>query len=146
VAGARFLDLYAGSGAVGLEALSRGAAELVAVESARSSLVALERNLRIVEAQARVVRLPARRALGNLAAGRARFDLLFADPPYDLALSAAEWEGLARVAAAGAQLAYEHSATAEGPAGGSWSVVDRRRYGDSALTLLVPREGEAEGR
>ncbi len=80
LAGARVLDLYAGSGALGLEALSRGAAEAVFVESAAGALTVLRRNVAAVGLPG-VVR--AGKVATVLATGPAEpFDLVFADPPY----------------------------------------------------------------
>jgi 16S rRNA (guanine966-N2)-methyltransferase len=82
--GARVLDLYAGTGAVGLEALSRGAAEAVLVESGRSALQVLRRNVQTVGlAGASVVGAAVEAFLTSPPAQP--FDLVFADPPYDLA-------------------------------------------------------------
>src|ERR1700748_2213418 len=85
IEGARFLDLYAGSGAVGIEALSRGAAEAVFVERATPALKALRANLAGLE-----LKESAQVAAGNVTAflrneADARFDLVFLDPPYDAA-------------------------------------------------------------
>jgi len=85
------LDLYAGTGALGIEALSRGAEHAVFVERSNASLSALRRNLRTLELDdlARVVRGDVRGALRRLAGEGMRFDLVLADPPYDdLALAA----------------------------------------------------------
>lgn len=100
--GARVLDLYAGSGAVGLEALSRGAARALLVESDRKALAVLRSNVDALD-------LPGAR----VAAGRVEhvltqtadepFDLLFADPPYGL--SATELGGVLAAAVAGSWLA-----------------------------------------
>jgi len=83
LAGARVLDLYAGSGAMGLEALSRGAARAVFVETDREALRAIERNLaRLGLAGAEVVPGDAaRRLVADALAGR-RYDLVLIDPPY----------------------------------------------------------------
>jgi 16S rRNA (guanine966-N2)-methyltransferase len=85
LAGFTVLDLFAGSGAVGLEALSRGAASCAFVETARPALAALRRNLDGLRVQEGAARVLAREAAGVLreeaAAGR-RYTLLFADPPY----------------------------------------------------------------
>jgi 16S rRNA (guanine966-N2)-methyltransferase len=77
------LDLFAGSGAMGLEALSRGAASAVFVESDREALRAIDRNLEKLGLKgARIVKSDARRALAaEVAAGR-RYDLVLVDPPY----------------------------------------------------------------
>jgi 16S rRNA (guanine966-N2)-methyltransferase len=102
IEGARFLDLYAGSGAVGIEALSRGAAEAVFVERAPPALKALRANL------ARLgMKEGAQVAPGSVAAflrkpeEAARFDLVFLDPPYDAAGEYAAALGLLGGAAAG---------------------------------------------
>lgn len=81
--GARVLDLYAGSGAMGLEALSRGAARVTFVETDHEALRAVERNLdKLALAGAEVARVPAaRRVAADAAAGR-RYDLVLIDPPY----------------------------------------------------------------
>ena len=82
--GARVLDLYAGTGAVGLEALSRGALEAVFVESGRAALEVLRRNVQTVGlAGANVVGVAVETFLKTPAAQP--FELVFADPPYDLA-------------------------------------------------------------
>lgn len=84
VAGARTLDIFAGSGSLGLEALSRGASSVVFVDSSRAAAAAIEKNLGELglEARGRVVASDFRRALMGLAAARERFDLIFVDAPY----------------------------------------------------------------
>lgn len=84
VSGSLWLDLYAGSGAVGLEALSRGAAACVFVESSRRSLDALRQNVKRLDYGGRclVVAEGARRALRRLSSEGRRFDIVFLDPPY----------------------------------------------------------------
>lgn len=100
VRGARVLDLFGGTGAMALEALSRGAAHAVVVDSARTALEAIERNARAVLGEdavkrARIIRADYRAAIdqlavrgaGEQAGGQAeeRFDLVFLDPPYRMA-------------------------------------------------------------
>jgi 16S rRNA (guanine966-N2)-methyltransferase len=80
VSGARVLDLYAGSGALGIEALSRGAESAVFVERDQQALAALRRNLEAVGAEADVRRQDVSRFLGRT---EGTFDLVFCDPPYD---------------------------------------------------------------
>jgi 16S rRNA (guanine966-N2)-methyltransferase len=82
VDGARVLDLYAGSGALGIEALSRGAASAVFVERDPRAVAAIERNLAAIGVEATVVRRDVPRFL---AAEDGAFDLVFCDPPYDSA-------------------------------------------------------------
>jgi 16S rRNA (guanine966-N2)-methyltransferase len=82
VDGARVLDLYAGSGALGIEALSRGAASAVFVERDPAAVAAIERNLTAVGVEAVVVRQD---VLRYLARAEGPFELVFCDPPYDSA-------------------------------------------------------------
>ena len=82
VSGASVLDLYAGSGALGIEALSRGAESAVFVERDRAALAALERNLDAIGARADVRRQDVARFLAR---PEGTFDLVFCDPPYDVA-------------------------------------------------------------
>jgi 16S rRNA (guanine966-N2)-methyltransferase len=85
VSGARVLDLYAGSGALAIEALSRGASEAVLVDSSRKAVEAIRTNLRELGIEALVHRRDATTWLAG-ATGGGPFDLVFADPPYDSAV------------------------------------------------------------
>jgi 16S rRNA (guanine966-N2)-methyltransferase len=149
VPGARVLDLYAGAGGLGLEALSRGAEQVTFVERANASLTALRRNIETVGlAGTTVVAGEAARALrGDVPGGP--FDLVFADPPYRLP-KAELADLLADIVghlAPGATLVVERSARDGAP---PWppelSPGDPRRYGDTALhrATLVPPVGAAE--
>ncbi len=136
VPNARVLDLFAGSGALGLEALSRGAASAEFVELNAPSLRALGANIAKLGADdlAHVRRGDALRFVESLAAGA--YDLAFADPPYahDAAVKVAErWLAVpfARV------LGVEHSTRVTLPPGG-----DVRKYGDTAITIYR-RDDEA---
>jgi 16S rRNA (guanine966-N2)-methyltransferase len=124
------LDLCAGSGALGLEALSRGAARADFVEIAAPSLRALERNIAALGAGdcARVIRADALRHVAGLAP--AAYDVAFADPPYASEIAVGLAEAWHRVAFA-AVLCIEHVASLTLPGG-----VDTRRYGDTALTFF----------
>lgn len=83
VGGARVLDLYAGSGALGIEAVSRGATEAVLVDQDRSAVAAMRRS--ISDLGLREVRIEARAVTAYLGAAQpTEFDLVFLDPPYDL--------------------------------------------------------------
>jgi 16S rRNA (guanine966-N2)-methyltransferase len=83
-AGLRVLDLFAGTGSLGIEALSRGAAHVTFVEFAHPALIALRRNLAALglSERARVVKSEVLRGLETLAAQRGHFDLVLLDPPY----------------------------------------------------------------
>ena len=85
VDGARVLDLFAGTGALGIEALSRGASDAVFVERSREALRALRKNLAELELEdrAHVVERDLARGLGSRVLESERFDLVFADPPYE---------------------------------------------------------------
>jgi 16S rRNA (guanine966-N2)-methyltransferase len=124
------LDLCAGSGALGLEALSRGAAQCDFVERAPASLRLLERNIEQLGAadRARVVRADAVRHVAGLAPGA--YDVAFADPPYADDTASEIVEQWLRVPFAHL-LAVEHPAARTLPGSG-----DTRRYGDIALTFF----------
>ena len=126
---ATVLDLFSGSGALGLEALSRGAAHATFVESAAPSLLSLRANIALLGADdlATVQRMDALTFVGTL--GEHAYDVAFADPPYrkELAAQVAErW----RERRFSLILALEHSAEEAMPEGG-----DTRRYGSTALTF-----------
>lgn len=127
--GARVLDLFAGSGALGLEALSRGAAHADFVEQAASSLRALRDNIDALGAgdRARIHRADASRAVARLARGA--YDVAFADPPYGRGLAASVATRWLEVPFA-TILGVEHSARETMPPGG-----ETRKYGSTALTL-----------
>jgi 16S rRNA (guanine(966)-N(2))-methyltransferase RsmD len=138
VPGSRFLDLFAGSGAVGFEAVSRGAAAVVCAEKDLAVLRTLEATARRVGAGTlRGVRasLP-----GDLAAwperGLGPFDLVFADPPYAFVRHAALLQAVGPLLAPGAEVALEHSIRVETPpvAAGLLRTASRR-YGESALSF-----------
>ena len=127
--GARVLDLFAGSGALGLEAVSRGAAHADLIETAAASLRAIEVNVAAVGATAQVTvhRTDALRFATGLAEGA--YDVAFADPPYDLGLAAAVAERW--LAAPFADLlGVELRAFEKLPAGG-----ELRRYGGTGITF-----------
>jgi len=127
--GARVLDLFAGSGALGIEALSRGAASAEFVDSDPRSLGVLRENLAALDAadRATVVRADALAFADSLAPDS--YDVVFADPPYatDAALRLAErWLR----APFSSVIGIEHARSVSMPAGG-----ETRRYGDSGITF-----------
>src|SRR5438874_2331868 len=83
VTGARVLDLFAGTGALGIEALSRGAATAIFVDEDRQSIAAIEKNLAKTQLAGRVRQQNVFGFLKNAAAAAERFEIVFADPPYD---------------------------------------------------------------
>ncbi len=126
--GARILDLYAGSGALGIEALSRGASSAEFVELNPPSLAALKENLATLELGARTVvhRAEARRFAERLEP--AAFDIVFADPPYARD-DASQLVDLFRRTPFARILAVEH------PARTALSGDSTRTYGDTAITF-----------
>lgn len=136
IPGARVLDLFAGSGALGLEALSRGAEHAVFVEQAPPALRALRANLDALGAAARaeIVRGDAVRYVAGLEAGA--FDLAFADPPYGQGFAAALADAFAARPFA-ALLCIEHGRDDAIP---ELPDARSRRYGDTVLTFLPAPE------
>ena len=142
VAGARVLDLFAGTGAVGIEALSRGAARVVLVERDQLALRALRANLAALgasRAAARVIAGDVLHALPELGAQEGPFDFVFVDPPYATTLAGRTLEalGAARVCRDGTEVVVQHSTrTALPSVQGLSAHRRRRRFGDTALTFL----------
>ena len=126
---ARVLDLFAGSGALGFEALSRGAVAVDFVETHRASLAALKANAEALKVEGRVTihRSDALRFAERLQPGA--YDLAFADPPYATD-DAARLVALYRANPFASVFSIEHSADL------SIGVGDTRRYGDTAITIL----------
>lgn len=137
-AGARVLDLFAGSGVVGLEAAGRGALRVVCVDFDRRSFPLLQGNRdRLGEGLVELRRLDLPAGLAELARrGEGPFDLVFADPPYRFSGYAALMAAVAPLLAEDGELAVEHSARVTLPAEIAGLVrVDHRRYGESALSF-----------
>jgi 16S rRNA (guanine966-N2)-methyltransferase len=131
------LDLFAGSGSLGLEALSRGAASVVFVERDRKALVALRTNVAAVGLGGEVVAADVEDYLERAPGG---FDLAFVDPPYALSLPSVEriLAGLVPSLAEGGIVVLHRRAAAErSEFGPLLRLDDRRRYGDAEITRLV---------
>jgi 16S rRNA (guanine966-N2)-methyltransferase len=133
VIGATVLDLYAGTGSFGLEALSRGAAEAVFVERDRSALAALRANIAAVALGGTV-------SAGDVASAlrreRRSFSLVFVDPPYDLPTAdlRVALGGLAGLLSEGAIVLVHRRRDGEEPlAEGTLVKTGRRRYGDAEV-------------
>jgi 16S rRNA (guanine966-N2)-methyltransferase len=135
VDGASVLDLYAGSGAMGLEALSRGAASAVFVESDRDACRTIERNLE--KLSLRGAEVACRDVLRFLAAERRRFDLILVDPPYDVVESVAVRLAtyLPAVLAESGVVALESSSRLE-PELPPLALRTSRRYGSARVSLF----------
>jgi len=135
VEGARVLDLFAGSGALGLEALSRGAASATFVDSAPAALRVVRANLGSLGADAEVVRADAVRWLRAASDGARQYDLVFLDPPYRRAeaLGAMLSEPLTAVLGPDALAISESDRRA--PLELTIPTIDERRYGDTLIRI-----------
>jgi 16S rRNA (guanine966-N2)-methyltransferase len=135
VSGARVLDLFAGSGALAIEALSRGAGAATLIDSSQGAIAAVRRNLGALEIEAEVRLQPAHAFLKNARSEERQYDLVFLDPPYRRAqalgseLSAA----LAPVLAPGARVVSESDRRA--PLQLELPLLDQRRYGDTLISI-----------
>lgn len=138
VRGTRFLDLFCGTGAVGLEAHSRGAAEVVLVEHDRAALEVARANVARLGAPTSV-RLLARDA-SRLGPAPRPFDLIFLDPPYRSGLAGATLEVLAQAGwvAADARVIVELGATEDLDLPAPYSLERARRYGSAKFLYLRP--------
>lgn len=139
--GARVLDLFAGAGGVGLEALSRGAAASTLVERDARAVAALHANVQTlgVGDAARVVRGDVAAVLALLAREGARFDVVFLDPPYDTALADATLRllGDGGLLAPGALVVAQHFTKRAPPAAvGRLRATRTRRFGETTLTFF----------
>lgn len=137
VGGARVLDLFAGTGALGLEALSRGAARVAFVDDGTAARALLRRNIELMRAMGTtdVWRRDATQMGPCRGPG---YDLVFLDPPYGKGLGE---RALASLMAGGwlapaALLIWEEGSAPAPPAG--FGLLDQRRYGDTWVTLLKP--------
>ena len=138
IRGATVLDLFAGTGALGIEALSRGAASATFVDADRRAIQAIQENLRAtgLGAHARVVQSDVVRYLTDLAGDTV--DIAFADPPYAFA----GWPALLGVLPARLVGIEARSHVELGP---EWHPLRSRRYGDTVVTLARKVETEEEG-
>jgi len=134
------LDLFAGSGALGFEALSRGAESVVMVERHFAALRTLEENARRLKATN--LQLVRANALEFARDARSRFDLVFLDPPFALGLQAQALALLPSLLSPGGQVYLESDAAFEAPAG--WIMLKRGRAGNVYFHLLG-RESDDQG-
>jgi 16S rRNA (guanine966-N2)-methyltransferase len=139
----RVLDLFAGSGALGLEALSRGAAHATFVDSARTALAAIRGNLRALGLDDRATVIAGDAIAAARQAPAAPWQLVFVDPPYRSDLAVRAVAALApEHLAPGAVIVIEHDRHNAPPdALGSLLRTDQRRYGDTLVSFYVPPRG-----
>jgi 16S rRNA (guanine966-N2)-methyltransferase len=137
VEGAEVLDLFAGSGALGIEALSRGAARATFVDSAPAAIAAIRDNLEQLGIEAEVLRMPALRALSCTPVAERQYDLVFLDPPYRLASSLAPElsTALPPILAPEARVVVESDRRA--PLMLDLPLLRERQYGDTLIRVHV---------
>lgn len=136
VEGSRFLDLFAGSGAVGIEAYSRGASEVYFCERNRQTIPLLKQNVSLLKGAGKVYEGDAFALLERLSGG---FDFIFVDPPYkedvlDRICAVVERRKLLKE---GGMLIYEHSSDVKVSAPHSFRIVKSKRYGSAAVEYIM---------
>ncbi len=142
VAESRVLDLFAGTGALGLEALSRGAARAVMVESDPGARAVIEANIAALGAgnTARLLSAAFPAALEILAAAGEEFDLVLADPPYRSGAGGNlldELAGFAILAPDGVAVIEHPPETGPVPPGPGWQLLQRKQYGRTVLSFFT---------
>jgi 16S rRNA (guanine966-N2)-methyltransferase len=139
VVGAKVLDLYAGSGALGFEALSRGAGLVAIVENSPSSLASIKKNDTILDAHTEIIFGDVTAFIGK---EERTFDLIFADPPYE----EIDWQTIDRAAKLlnfDGLLVVEHASRTELPGLENLYERESKRYGDTTITYLANKPSKA---
>ena len=136
----KVLDLFAGTGSLGLEALSRGTPEAVFVEQGKGALTILRGNVKALGLRSRVWVLPlaVKRGLAVLGEREEVFDLIFMDPPYGKGLVGKTIEEIARrgIITSGGTIVAEHSPREELLPPPGLVLSQQRRYGDTSLSFF----------
>ncbi len=139
ISGLTFLEIFAGSGAVGLEALSRGASQLVIVESDRDAILTIKKNIELLKAPGcNLYHLEADKAVKLLSLDKKQFDIIFIDPPYlkDMAKKILQTlegydilapHGLMVIQHSKAELLFESL---------KFELIKEARYGDTRLSIF----------
>ncbi len=139
--GARVLDLFAGTGALGLEALSRGASSAVLVESHPRSFAVMRRNVEELRAsEAELLPMDYRAALRSLRKRGSCFGLVFLDPPYGKGIaerSAGELAGAGVLDPGGTVVVEEAARAVESLFPAAWERTEDRRYGDTRVMIFT---------
>ncbi len=145
VEGQKVLDLFAGTGALGIEALSRGAKRAVFVEGSPQSLTVLYKNLEAcrIQEQAEVLSREVQAGIKILSERGETFDLIFLDPPYGKGLARRTLLALSgeSILAADALIVAEHSPAEDLDAISLLQRVDRRKYGSTLVSFLRKSSG-----
>src|ERR1700730_2038320 len=145
VIGARILDLFAGTGALGIEALSRGADSALFVDEDRQSITAIEKNLSKTQLAGRVRQQDVFGFLKNAGPAAEKFHIVFADPPYDKMKSSERFtekllanETLPRLLEPGGMVVLEKRPSEEVPPTKLWQVSRQKTYGATEVLFLSP--------
>ena len=141
VSNSRVLDLFAGTGALGLEAISRGAREAVFADKRNTSLAAINRNIQTLSlaGQCRVLKIDLMRGLGRLKNEVEPFDLIFMDPPYTVNVVGEILDQLTEsgLAAPQAQAVAEHDSKLDlTDSVEHWILTKQRRYGQTTISFF----------
>ena len=141
IRGAVVLDLFAGSGALGIEALSRGADMATFIDNTAAAVSLLEKNVHAcrLEKRTRIIVWDIERNLNCLQSHGPRYNLIFLDPPYhkDMTLPALSHLKESRVMAPGARLVIEHGSTDEIPDPlADFELLNQKRYGKTLVSFL----------
>ena len=143
IPGCRFLDLYAGSGALALEALSRGAASAVLCDKSREAARVISANITSlkVEDRARLMAMSDQQAVRTLQQEGTRFDLVFLDPPYRMdTVPACKMLDEAQLLLDDALIVIEHAAESVPVPPECFRLSDRRRYRDTMISFYRYKE------
>jgi len=143
----KVLDLFAGSGALGFEALSRGAEEVVFVEKDKGMADLIKENLKLLglEGKAKVLNMEAKKSLRVLAEKGFIFDLILMDPPYkDYAKIHLILEDIKakKLLSSHGLVIFEHSSRETPPEISGWKLLSNRRYGDTAISIFILADEE----
>lgn len=138
-----FLDLFAGSGNVGIEALSRGAGRVTFIENNARHLAVIRKNLERCgfDTGFSIMGVSFDRGIALLGKRNERFSVVFADPPYerDFVMPTIEALGGADILAPGGTVVVEHSMRERSADSGALVLEDQRRYGDTVLSFFISR-------
>jgi 16S rRNA (guanine966-N2)-methyltransferase len=141
--GRSFLDLFAGTGNVGIEAISRGAGDVVFVEMDRLHAGTIRKNLDLcgIDTGFEIVSKTVKKGIELLSMKDKCFDIIFADPPYEKGLIEKTLSilGEHRITSKNGVLVMEHSSNEACPSNNDFVVTDQRKYGDTVISFLRPR-------
>jgi len=144
ISGLKFLELYAGSGAVGLEALSRGVTELTMVESNRDSIAAIKRNISLLKIpDCNLYHLEAEKGVKLLALDKKSFDLIFIDPPYhkDMAKKILQTLEAYDILSPHGLIVIQHFKSELLPKDSlNFELIKEAKYGDTWLSIFRKKE------